>query len=192
MEPMKRCRQCRQVKPLTEFVANPRKDLLDASNKSDVTDPRNYRPRCSVCEITNRTEPKNDRRERHKARDTRRRHAERFGIPQAELEDYHGWQLDPMEADIIEIRDHGCRRCRVIEGGVVVYNYTPSGLDDIHLDIIDPNEPPFYGINTEWVCATCNLRKGPRTAMRLRIEQAEREAKARRANRPGQLALFDP
>lgn len=187
----KRCRQCGQVKPLTEFVFNPTRDPLKyAYDSTDPTDPRNYRPRCSICEVTNRTEPKNDRRERHKARDTRARHARRFEIPIDEMEHYYGWALDLIEADIITVRDQGCERCRVVKGGQVVYNYIPRSLDEIHIDIIDPTEPPFYGVNTQVTCGTCNRRKGSKSQHRHDIEEAERQAIAKRADRPGQLSLF--
>jgi hypothetical protein len=33
------------------------------------------------------------------------------------------------------------------------------GLADVTLDIIHPELPPYYGINTRWVCMTCNRAK---------------------------------
>lgn len=189
---VKRCRGCGETKLLREFVFNPRTTVSYAYDTTNRDDPRNYRPRCSICEITNRTESKSDRRERHKARDTRARHARRFGIPIYEMEHYYGWDLDRIESDIIAVRDKGCLRCRIVEKGVVIFNYIPDGLDDIHIDILDPTEPPFYGVNAAAVCATCNLHKGSRSLLRHAIEEAERQAIARRANRLGQLSLFDP
>jgi hypothetical protein len=174
---IKRCSQCRQVKPLTEFVRRGR----SVSYAYDTDDPRAYRPRCSVCEITNRTEPKRDRRARHKARDTRARHARKFGIAIEEMEHFYGWDLDRIEHDILAVLDGVCPDC----------NEQPQNLADIHIDIRDPREPPFYGVNTRVVCATCNRRKGPISELRRACEEAERQAIARRAIRPGQLSLFE-
>jgi hypothetical protein len=177
-EPMKRCRQCGQIKPLTEFVRTGKSSYA-------YDDPRAHKPRCSICEITNRTVPKADRRERHKARDTRARHARKFGISLDDMEQFYGWELDRIEADIIAVATTVCPDC----------NVAPLGLADIHIDIRDPTEPPFYGVNTRVVCSTCNRRKGPRSEMRRAIEEAERQAIVRRASRPKppqQLGLFEP
>jgi hypothetical protein len=173
--PAKRCPQCGKTKPLEEFVRNP-----------TAADGR--RKRCAICEVTNPTEPKRDRRERHKARDTRSRHARKYGHTIAHMETYYGWDLDRIETDILTVRDHGCPRC-----GEPV-----QGLPDIHVNIRKPTAPPFYGANTRVVCATCNKLQGPGEELDLDIADAERLAIARELERrpvdpkTGTLSLFDP
>jgi len=85
------------------------------------------------------------------------------------MERFYGWELDRIEADILQVRDQGCPTC-----GHPVLN-----LPDIHVDIRDPTLPPFYGVNAGPICATCNTRKGPQTQLAMDCAEAERQAIAR-------------
>ncbi|HKE66807.1 MAG TPA: hypothetical protein VKB59_19450 [Micromonosporaceae bacterium] len=170
----RRCKQCGEIKPLEDFVR-------------DQHSRGGYRPRCALCEIKNRTEDKRDRRERHKARTTRARHARKFDIAIDELEDHYGWTLDAIEAAIICCYINGCPPSDDGETcGQPVRN-----LDDVTVDIIDPTQPPFWGVNTRVICATCNRKKGRRSVLQRQIEEAERQAIARRKVAPRQLNLFE-
>jgi hypothetical protein len=97
------------------------------------------------------------------------------------MEHHYGWELDRIEADILALLEGDCPGC----------HEPVQGLPDIHIDIRDPDEQPFYGVNTRALCATCNRRKGPKSEMRHAIEEAERQAIARRRQEPtiGQLSL---
>jgi len=43
--------------------------------------------------------------------------------------------------------------------------------DDITLDVREPDEPPIYGQNTEWICRTCNMAKGTLTMIQWKAKQ---------------------
>lgn len=182
-EPVKRCRQCGAVKQLTEFRRN--STNTRRSYVYDIQDPRGYRPRCAICEITTITEAKIDDPYRHKARDTRRHHARRFGIPLKELDEHYGWGIDVIAADIQKTFETVCQKCKqnTVRGRRWV-------LSEVHIGIEDPTHPPFYGANTRVVCQTCNLRQQRKSSVQMACEEAELQAIARRAHpQPGQLGF---
>lgn len=156
----KQCPQCGQTKPIDKFVRNP-------------DSPDGHRRLCAVCETTNRTEAKRDRRARVSAANRRREHARRFGIPVKVLEHRYGWTLDKMEGALLRVLANGCPPEDHRDEGC---GEPVSGLHDIHIDITDPDEPPYWGVNTRTVCQSCHRPKGHRSLKRMQIDQAEREA----------------
>ena len=178
-EGVKKCRQCGEIRPLAEFVRNAHGRGLSAAN------PSGYRARCYVCESQKRTEAKTDSRERHKARDTRRRHAARLAaspyapnwprpIDLDSLTEFYGWTNDLVEAELRRAVEVG-----VCEGCGDRYALPAKGdgpLADVQVDILDPAKAPFWGVNTRVVCGTCNRQKGRTSALDMALAAAERRA----------------
>lgn len=122
---------------------------------------------CIVCEQRERDDRKWRNRFRRKVRNTLNTHYKKYkrlgfrGSKQDFAERY-GWNLDLMEADLRKAHEiHKCHDCR----------FPYRVLDDISLDIREPDKPPLYGSyeaagedetkgNTEWICRTCNSAKG--------------------------------
>jgi hypothetical protein len=116
------------------------------------------RPVCIGCEQTRRDKHKQSNRARAKVVDAIRRHAERYirdGLAKtrADFEEDFGWNISQMLHDLEHAYVNGCPYCneRFSEMG--------HGLSDITIDICDTRQPPYYGVNTRWVCATCNREK---------------------------------
>lgn len=192
-EPVKRCKQCGEVKPLAEFVRNAHGRGLA------ITNPNGRRARCFICESHNRTEDKRDARERHKARSTRRSHAARLAdSPHADrwarpvtlesLTEFYGWTNDAVEADIVEAVEAGvCGSCGH------PFDIRPGGaLGDVQVDILDPTRPPFWRTNTRVVCATCNRQKGGVSAHDMALQDAERRALVLEAEREAARRALGP
>lgn len=120
---------------------------------------------CRPCEQTRRDEKKVGNRWHVKARDTIRRHAERFSIPQDRLTGQYGWEASLLAHEAEHAYGNGCSYCNhpYLEMG--------HGLADITLDIIDRGKPPYYRTNTKWCCQTCNRKKGVMTPEQFELDR---------------------
>jgi hypothetical protein len=108
---------------------------------------------CIGCEQDRRDAAKRLNRWRQKAKDTRDRHARKLGFSVAELRDVYGWELHRMAHEAEHAYSNGCRYCG--EG----FHTMHHGLGDITLDIVNTNDPPYYAVNCNWCCVTCNVEK---------------------------------
>jgi hypothetical protein len=59
-----------------------------------------------------------------------------------------------MAHEAEHVYGNGCQNC----GNA--FAEMGHGLADITLDVVDPEAPPTYGVNTRWICMTCNRAKG--------------------------------
>jgi hypothetical protein len=75
----------------------------------------------------------------------------------AVLRDQFGWEPDRMARDAEESY---AGKCDFVDTCGRPYTGMGHGTQDIQLDVIDPTAEPFYGMNTRWICGTCNRRKG--------------------------------
>lgn len=114
---------------------------------------------CKGCRQDERDARKRRNRARVKARDVRRREADKF-IKMGKAtsrEDFwrrYGWPDVPQVMhDIEHAFANSCPDCRR------PFAEMPHGLRDCTLDVIDPEAEPHYGINTRWICLTCNQHK---------------------------------
>lgn len=110
---------------------------------------------CKGCEQERRDSAKASLqgRARMKAWNCLRSHAEHLGKSVAELRDTYGWIVDNMTHDILHAFENGCPYCRQ------PFHEMEHGLANMSLDIVRPGDAPYYGINTQWVCRTCNTEK---------------------------------
>jgi hypothetical protein len=118
---------------------------------------------CNPCRLTKRTQVKSQNRFVAKARDTIRRHTVRLSqwvSSTGDLADRFGWEVKRVAHDMEHAWKNGCPDCGNLFSTMV------HGLGDLSVDIIDPANPPFWGINTRIMCITCN-RKKARTPPRL-------------------------
>jgi len=170
---MKRCIECKQVKSENEFSLN---GVRCAQHR--------LRSRCSLCEQTKR-----DKVDIfiQKARDTRRRHAERLDIATAVLEAKYGWTLERLVHDAKHHWENGCVDC-----GIAFQKMPGMGLSELTLDITNPREPPYYGINTRWICNGCNRRKGRKSPDRYGAELQARHRRKPRLTEPDPQLLLAP
>jgi hypothetical protein len=151
----KECRQCRHVKPVDEF-------RIKSPGRRDVT-PKVYRaPVCKVCEVTNRCEAKELEPYKPAFAQRRRAHASRYGCTVKELERL-GWDTERRAIEMRAQFEHGfCPNCiETADGSVKVHFYRDMsrGLAELTIDRINPDLPPMWPGNVQWLCATCNKRK---------------------------------
>lgn len=137
-----------------------------------VTDWKGYtksNPTCNACLLTARTEAKIVNRFVAKAKSTFRHHAKAFmeerenrpawiSAP-AELADRFSWDVNRIAQDMEHAWQGSCECGQRFED-------MPNGTHDLTVDIINPKEPPHWGINTRFLCTTCN-RKKSQTPARL-------------------------
>jgi hypothetical protein len=159
------------------------------------TSPKYKRAKCRPCEQRERDDKKAARRHRRKAYNTLINHYKKykrlgFVGSRRDFAERYGWNLDIMEADLKrKDEEHICGECRL----------PFRVLDDITLDIREPDEPPAYGQypnqgNTEWICRTCNQAKGtltmPQWEDRKRIYRIWNEHQAKMARDPFYGTMF--
>jgi hypothetical protein len=95
----------------------------------------------------------------------------------AELERIYDWRIDTMckhyDDAMLGVCPGTCRR-RLLE------------LDrrEISIDIIDPEHPPMWHLNTRFMCVPCNLKKSNHTRGQLIT------ARITELTTPAQLTLF--
>jgi hypothetical protein len=155
----KRCRQCQLTKPVDEF-------RIAGNRTRDVTRAELRRaPVCKVCEVTNRCEAKELDPYRPAFAQRRRAHASRYGCTVKELE-RQGWDADRRSIEMRAQFEHGfCPNCiETADGTVTVHFYRDMsrGLAELTIDRINPDLPPIWPGNVQWLCATCNKRKQDR------------------------------
>lgn len=109
---------------------------------------------CKGCEQTARDAVKLRDRWRPKVGDCIRRHARRLDLEPDVLRHEYGWDITRMAHDAEHTYENWCPYC------AQPFALMDHGLADITLDIFDPSQPPYYGVNTRWICATCNREKG--------------------------------
>jgi hypothetical protein len=107
-----------------------------------------------------------------KAKDCIRSHATKAGLSIDNFCLTYRWSIKQLAKDFAD----------------ALYGKCPYGheqfstlLYDLTIDIMNPNEPPDYGLNTRIVCRRCNCEKGGKTL----AEYARWKARFR-----GQLKLF--
>jgi len=68
----------------------------------------------------------------------------------------YGWAPGLIAGEMKAAYEGPCRSCGVC------FREMGHGRGDLTVDIIDPNQEPFYQYNTRLVCRSCNSRKGAR------------------------------
>jgi hypothetical protein len=140
---------------------------------------------CALCRQTARDEKKRANRWLPKCRKAINTHADKFvarGVAssRSEFVERFGWDLRAMAHEVEHAYTNGCPYCHQPFGKM------GNGPRDITLDVIDPEQPPYYRTNCRWVCSTCNSAKA-RTPPRLfgaRLAAAEKWRKARESEWP--------
>lgn len=141
------------------------------------------RSRCKECDQARRDAKKSADRYLAKARSTFNRHATKFlrdGIikSRSELAEHFGWILKNMAHDIEHAFKNGCYICRR------PFAEMPNGLQSLTLDILDPEQPPYYMTNVRYPCQTCNRGKSQTPPADFARQQSYRmEAQRRRASK---------
>jgi hypothetical protein len=145
------------------------------------------RARCIGCEQEARDARKQANRWVVKARDTIRRHARKYGLSVSEFSNRYAWTAQRIAHDFQHAFDNTCPYCwrRYID--------MPVGFANVTIDIRNREEEPFYHINTERCCPTCNTEKrdmNPQQwARRLQYWREKKLHDKTRAPLPEQLAL---
>ncbi len=109
---------------------------------------------CIGCEQTRTDQIKLKNRPKHKAAGAIRRHAKKYNMKPTEFANKYGWHLENMVHDLKHTHDNGCMDCRE------PFASMGHGLQDVSIDITDTLKDPFYGVNTRWICQSCNRLKG--------------------------------
>jgi 5-methylcytosine-specific restriction endonuclease McrA len=146
-EVMKRCQgECGGEYPLIFF----RRKTWHA--KSTI-----YHSKCIACLQAANDKKKRPDRWPDKARDTIRRHAEKYDMSLDGFIEKYGWDIPRVAHLMKHASENTCSYCRDL------YSEMGHGLADITMDIIDPRKEPYLETNAQPCCRTCNTRKGDRT-----------------------------
>jgi hypothetical protein len=126
----------------------------EVKKNSDRCIYQNFSRKSIMCEQTARDDKKIANRWIVKARDTARRHAKRLGILSDEFIKRYSWDIRRIAHELEHAYGNGCSgpcgRSYLVMG---------HGLADITIDIVNPDLPPVYGVNTRIICCTCNRQK---------------------------------
>jgi hypothetical protein len=141
---------------------------------------------CNVCRIEMRTSKKERDRFVVKAENTTSKHAKKFGLAVSILRSELGWNR--LAADMRSAYQQCCPEC----------NHPYQSLDDLTIDISNPERDPFYPENASLMCRTCNTSKAktPRHLYdaRKRFDRKWQQRKAERDAMPHyeQAPLWGP
>ncbi|KKM60254.1 hypothetical protein LCGC14_1543710 [marine sediment metagenome] len=150
LEQRRTCKKC--------GFAAPEEWFLLSRNTSISTNKLFRRSDCPMCLQETRDKAKNENRALSKARSLLARHAKKYRMkPQAFARRFN-WEVHQIAHDIIHSSKNACPYCNF------PYEDMGNGLRDITLDIVNPQEQPYYQTNTKFCCSTCNSIKGQRGA----------------------------
>jgi hypothetical protein len=110
---------------------------------------RRHRAVCRLCQQTANDQKKARDRFPSKVQWARQSHARRLHRPASELRLMFGWTDDKMASDARQVWGDGCPSC-----GQNIATM-PNRLSSLILRIVDRRAPPWYGVNTRWVCTFC-------------------------------------
>jgi hypothetical protein len=185
---MKTCKQCGLAKPTDEFR------IKTPTVRRGAT-PKVYRAQiCKVCEVTNHDRARELDPYRPAFAQRRRDHASRYGHTVKDLERM-GWDTERRSIEMRAQYENGfCPNCiETAEHGVKVHFFRDMshGLADLTIDRINPDLPPIWPGNIQWLCGTCNKRKRDRNAVLhgQRIQQ-EHELRCQEQATPPQGRLW--
>lgn len=161
---MKTCKRCGKTKPLDEF-------RIDVTNRRELT-PKIYRKTlCKVCEVEVRLERKHENRYLDAFKQRRRSHARTTGCGVSQLKAM-GWDDTRRPREMQAQYENGfCPGCIEDDGTVHYYRDMTQGLAELTIDIIDPEQPPVWPGNVQWLCMTCNRRKQRRSGLEDGLER---------------------
>jgi len=143
-------------------------------------------PTCRPCEQTLKDQVKSADRWLDKAKNAIDSHAVRLSIHRADLVRIYGWNKSCMAVDAQHAYGGACPYC------YASFEAMGHGMQDLTLDIVDPQRPPYYRTNTRWVCQTCNRKKGRLTPADFEADREiyERWELGRRAAAEARGMLF--
>lgn len=143
------CKRCGFTAPVEWFTKT--------SYRSSGFVSKTRKPVCPMCLQEERDKRKWQNRAIVKARWMLYSHAKKYGMKPAQFAKKFGWSIIQMAHDINHNLENWCPYC------TRAYKDMGHGLRDLTLDIINPEEPPYY-TNVRYCCATCNTMKGHRGA----------------------------
>lgn len=89
-----------------------------------------------------------------KARSSIDHHARKYGLSSKAFCRKYGWEPGRLRYVLSHAYENTCEYC------YHPYKEMRNGIADITLDIVDPEQPPFYPTNVKPCCRTCNTEKG--------------------------------
>jgi hypothetical protein len=123
---------------------------------------------CYPCVRTAKDQRKGENRWIVKAKDTIRRHALERGMSAEDFSRKYGWDPERMARDMARAYLDGlgvCDECEEPYGGM------GHGYADLTLDICRPDDEPYYGTNTRYICMTDNREKRNMTPERWQLRK---------------------
>ena len=140
------------------------------------------RATCPMCLQEERDKHKRQDRAVAKAKRMLYSHAKKYGMKPVQFANKFGWSIKQMVHDINHNFENWCPYC------TQPYKDMGHGLADLTLDIINPEEPPYY-TNVRYCCSTCNSIKGQRGAtpfgLHLRMVRERQEFLNGKPGTPG-------
>jgi hypothetical protein len=143
----KKCRKCGRESDEEAFFSKNR--IIRLSGEVYIT----TRSVCIGCELSARNEPTLEARALRKVYNSATHHAAKYKMSTANFCKKYGWDQKRMAYDVLHAHENTCAYCWF------EYAKMGHGLDDVTLDIIDPDGEPYYHTNVRWCCRTCNLEK---------------------------------
>ena len=149
----RKCKTCKKV-----FVGQDRVGNCFGIDVRGGRGQPGLKPTCRKCESILAIANRRARPQRRKAWASLTNHARRLGKMSTDrFRQLYGWTVDIIEGALVDAwRNNLCPYCgNAIHGPGQDETY---GL--MHVDVMNPSQPPFWGGNTRIVCAPCNNRKG--------------------------------
>jgi hypothetical protein len=123
---------------------------------------------CYPCVRTAKDQRKGENRWIVKARDSTHHHALTRGISERVLAEKYGWQTERMARDAARAFADGLGVCAECEKE---FGSMGHGYADLTIDICRPDEEPYYGTNTRYICMGCNREKHNMTPERWQLRK---------------------
>jgi hypothetical protein len=142
-------------------------------------------PICKGCRQTMRDDKKQINPWPAKVRSSIWHHAKKYGFTAREFCQKYGWTISRLTYVLSHTYENTCEYC------YRSYKEMRNGIADITLDIVDPDQPPFFPTNVKPCCRTCNTEKGSMPPERwARVLIYYREWAERQGRIPKQSDLF--
>ncbi len=154
----RRCSRCGQRWETDFFRVSQTKEAKGSTDASVSKRHQRLNGVCIGCENALRDRLKDANRARSKALSCIRRHCISYNkknettLSTAEFKAKFDWNESRMAEEIDRAWESTCPTCDEPF-------HSKLGFVNITLDIIRPDDPPYYRTNAQWVCRTCNTRK---------------------------------
>jgi len=144
----RQCKKCGGIYDLEFFEVNHRRD-----NEGNILPSPRIRNNCRGGRQTDKDTKKARNRFTVKAMTAIRNHAKKYKVDIKTFKRLYGWDVNKLANLMKHAFESTCNECDK------PFSEMDHGLGALTVDIIDPQQEPYFPINVRYICKTCNREK---------------------------------